>query len=546
MPWNRKTKFIVITGGVLSGLGKGIVTASIGKLFYPRFKVVPMKCDGYLNVDPGTMNPIEHGEVFVLEDGGEVDMDFGHYERIMGINCKFPWNLTTGKIFMRLVEKERNGIFLGKTVQMIPHATDEIKEAFYSVANEESADMLLIEIGGTVGDIENMLFLEAARQMRIELGAENVLFAHLSYVPVLEAVDEQKTKPTQQSVDLLREKGIMPDVIIGRSRHILEEKTKGKIALFCNVPIQAVFSSPNLESVYEMPLIFEKEGLRGLIERRLNIKHKADLKNWQALVSKMKKPASETTIALCGKYTKLKDSYVSIAEALNHAGAHLNAKVNLKWIDSEDLEKGNANLENAFSGVRGLIVPGGFGTRGTEGKIKAIGYAREKNIPFLGLCFGLQLAVVEFARDVCNLKDANSTEVDAKTKNPIIDIMPEQKNISRKGATMRLGAYPAYLKEKSRVWEIYGKQKIVSERHRHRYEVNPDYHDLLERNGMLISGTSKDGMLAEFVEIPKNRFFVATQAHPEFKSSLERPAPLFLSFVDACIDKKQTKLQVSS
>ncbi|MBI2529602.1 MAG: CTP synthase (glutamine hydrolyzing) [Candidatus Diapherotrites archaeon] len=545
MPWNKKTKFIVITGGVLSGLGKGIVTASIGKLFSPRLKVMPMKCDGYLNVDPGTMNPIEHGEVFVLEDGGEVDMDFGHYERIMGISCKFPWNLTTGKIFMRLVEKERNGNFLGKTVQMIPHATDEIKEAFYSVANEEGADMLLIEIGGTVGDIENMLFLEAARQMRIELGAENVLFAHLSYVPVLEAVDEQKTKPTQQSVDLLREKGIMPDVIIGRSRHILEEKTKQKIALFCNVPVQAVFSSPNLESVYELPLIFEKEGLRGLIERKLNIRHKADLKNWQALVSKMKKPAGETTIALCGKYTKLKDSYASIAEALSHAGAHLNARVNLKWIDSESLEKGNSNIENAFSGVRGLIVPGGFGTRGTEGKIKAIGYAREKNIPFLGLCFGLQLAVVEFARDVCNLKDANSTEVDAKTKNPIIDIMPEQKNISRKGATMRLGAYSAYLKEKSRVWEIYGKQKIVSERHRHRYEVNPDYHDLLERNGMLISGTSKDGMLAEFVEVPKNRFFVATQAHPEFKSSLERPAPLFFSFVDACIDKKQTKLQVS-
>lgn len=545
MPWNRKTKFIVITGGVLSGLGKGIVTASIGKLFSPRLKVVPMKCDGYLNVDPGTMNPIEHGEVFVLEDGGEVDMDFGHYERIMGINCKFPWNLTTGKIFMRLVEKERNGNFLGKTVQMIPHATDEIKEAFYSVANGESADMLLIEIGGTVGDIENMLFLEAVRQMRIELGAENVLFAHLSYVPVLEAVDEQKTKPTQQSVDLLREKGIMPDVIIGRSRHILEEKTKEKIALFCNVPFQAVISNPNLESVYELPLIFEKEGLRELIEKRLNIRHKADLKNWQALVSKLKKPASETTIALCGKYTKLKDSYVSIAEALNHAGAHLNAKINLKWIDSEALERGNADLESAFSGVRGLIVPGGFGTRGTKGKIKAIEYARMKNIPFLGLCFGLQLAVVEFARNACNLKDANSTEIDAKTKNPIIDILPEQKNISKKGATMRLGAYSAYLKEKSRVWEIYGKQKIVSERHRHRYEVNPDYHDLLERSGMLISGTSKDGMLAEFIEIPKHKFFVATQAHPEFKSGLEVPAPLFFSFVDACIDKRQAKLQIS-
>jgi len=529
-------KFIVVTGGVLSGLGKGVAAASIGNLITKaNLRVIPIKCDGYLNVDPGTMNPIEHGEVFVLDDGGEVDMDFGHYERFLGINCKFNWNLTMGKVYEAIRVKERRGDYLGKTVQLIPHVTDFIKQWFYKVAEEEKADVVMIEVGGTIGDIENELYVEACRQLKREVGADNILYVHLTYIPIPSNVHEQKSKPTQQSVALLRERGIEPDIIIGRCSEYLDEKLKKKISIFCGVEEKAVITGLDVDCVYKIPVVFSEEGINDIIKARLGIDSGVK-PEWKKLVDNLCKLDKSVNIAICGKYTKLEDSYASILEALKHCSANLRTKINVKMIETTDL-KSQEDVKKILKNINGVIVPGGFGSRGIEGKIEVIRYCRENNIPFLGICLGLQLSVVEFARNICGLKDANTTEVDEKTKNPIIDILPEQKKITDKGGTMRLGAYPAVMKEKTIIWELYGKQKEVSERHRHRYEVNPEYHKILQKNGMVFSGMSPNGKLIEFIELPrkKHKYFVGTQAHPELKSKLEKPGPLFYGLIKACL-----------
>ncbi len=481
------------------------------------------------------MNPIEHGEVFVLDDGGEVDMDFGHYERFLGVNCKFNWNLTMGKVYEAIRVKERRGDYLGKTVQLIPHVTDLIKEWFYKVAHEEKADVVLIEIGGTVGDIENELFIEACRQLKREVGAENILYVHLTYIPIPSNVHEQKSKPTQQSVALLRERGIEPDIIIGRCSEYLDDKIKEKISIFCGVEKNAVISGVDVDCVYKMPVVFSNEGINDIINKRLGISSGVR-PEWKKLVDNLDKLDKTVSIAICGKYTKLEDSYASILEALKHCSANLKTRINVKMIETTNV-KNQQDAKKLLKGICGVIIPGGFGSRGIEGKIEVIRYCRENNIPLLGICLGLQLSVVEFARDVCGLKDANTTEVEGKTKHPVIDILPEQKKITDKGGTMRLGAYTAVMKEKSLIWELYGKQEEVSERHRHRYEVNPEYHKLLNDKGLVFSGMSPDGKLVEFIELPraKHKYFVGTQAHPELKSRLENPAPLFYGLIKACL-----------
>lgn len=523
------TKYIIVTGGVLSGLGKGIAAASIGYLLSSRLNIVPIKCDGYLNVDPGTMNPFEHGEVFVLDDGGEVDMDFGHYERFLGISCQSKWNLTMGKIFNMVREKERRGDYLGKTVQYIPHVTDVIKKHIYEVAEEESADLVIVEIGGTVGDIENELFLDAMRQMKEDIGRDNIVYIHLTYVPIPYGVNEQKSKPTQQSVNLLKQRGIFPDIIIGRCSEFLSKEVRSKISSFCDVSSESVITGLDVDDIYEIPVIFEKEGLAEILHKKLNIYSPPDLRKWKRLIESLRKPKSEITIAICGKYTKLEDSYASIIESLNHCSAHLGCRINIEWIETTDIKE-----TVVLDGIDGVIVPGGFGVRGTEGKIDIIKKIREDNVPFLGLCLGLQLAVVEYARNVCRLNGANSTEFDTHAPFPVIDILPEQKEIKEKGGTMRLGAYEAVVKEGTVVKKLYD-SSIVSERHRHRYEVNPEYHKLLTDNGLVFSGMSKDGRLVEFIELPHLKYFVATQAHPELKSRLTKPSPLFYGFVKACL-----------
>jgi CTP synthase len=523
------TKYIIVTGGVLSGLGKGIAAASIGHLLSSKLKIVPIKCDGYLNVDPGTMNPYEHGEVFVLDDGAEVDMDFGHYERFIGVNCKSKWNLTMGKVFDMVRTKERRGDYLGKTVQYIPHVTDVIKGHIFEIAGEENPDLVIVEIGGTVGDIENELFLESVRQMREDVGRENIIYVHLTYVPVPYGVNEQKTKPTQQSVNLLKQRGIFPDIIIGRCSDYLTAGVKAKISNFCDVSSEAVITGLDVDDIYEIPLVFEKEGLPEIIHKKLNIYSPPDLSRWKKLIDNIRNPKREITVAMCGKYTQLEDSYASIIESFNHCSAHLSCSIHLKWVETTDLTDATF-----LDGVDGVVVPGGFGSRGTEGKIEVIRVARERNIPFLGLCLGLQLAVIEYARNCCGLEGANSTEMEPDTPHPVIDILPEQRNISDKGGTMRLGAYTAVLEEGSLVQRLYDSDE-VSERHRHRYEVNPEYHARIGENGMVFSGISRDGRLVEFIELPRLRYFVATQAHPELKSRMEKPAPLFLGFVEACL-----------
>ena len=523
------TKYITVTGGVLSGLGKGIAAASIGHLLSSKLKIIPIKCDGYLNVDPGTMNPFEHGEVFVLDDGAEVDMDFGHYERFLGVTCKSRWNLTMGKVFNMVRKKERKGDYLGKTVQYIPHVTDVIKNHIFEIVHEEKPDLVIIEIGGTVGDIENELFLEAMRQMKEDVGRDNIIYIHLTYVPIPYGVNEQKSKPTQQSVNLLKQRGIFPDIIIGRCSDFLTKEIKDKISNFCDVNSDAVITGLDVDDIYEMPIIFEQEGLPEIIHKKLNIYSPPDLRKWKKLVENIRNPDRQITVAMCGKYTKLEDSYASIIESFNHCSAHLNCKIDLKWVETTDLKD-----TSFLDGVDGLVIPGGFGSRGTKGKIEAIRLARERDIPFLGLCLGLQLAVIEFARNLCNLTGANSTEMDPDTPHPVIDILPEQKEITEKGGTMRLGAYPAALREGTFVHSLY-RSNEVSERHRHRYEVNPDYHLILQEKGMVFSGISPDRRLVEFIELPQLKFFVATQAHPELKSRMENPAPLFYGFVKACL-----------
>jgi len=540
------TKFIIVTGGVISGLGKGILTASIGKLLSSHYKCAAVKCDGYLNVDPGTMNPVEHGEVFVLDDGTECDMDFGHYERFVNVSAKGKWNFTMGKVFKSVMDKERHGDYLGKTVQFVPHVTNEIKQGFREIAKEENCDVLLIEIGGTVGDLENGLYLEAVRQLAWEEGKTNAMFVHLSYVPIPVGVHEQKSKPTQLSVKDLHEIGIWPDVIACRCSEYLTPKIKQKIALFCNVDEDAVITAIDVPSVYLIPGELERQGMKELIEKKLGLKISANgFGAWNNLAQKMADVKCSTSekkinIGICGKYTALGDSYASVVEALHHCSAQLGVNVCVSMVDTELIEKKEKSVEEAVKDLDGIIIPGGFGNRGWEGKIQVIKHAREKKIPFLGICLGLQAAVVEFARNKCGFLDADSTEMNPETKNKVITLMDEQRNVVDKGGTMRLGAYEAVIGEGTLVEQLYSSKK-VTERHRHRYEVNPNYHSALKEKGLVLSGLSPNGKLVEFIELKKEThpYFVATQSHPELKSKLEKPAPLFFGLVKTALELKK-------
>ncbi|MCS7105894.1 MAG: CTP synthase (glutamine hydrolyzing) [Candidatus Aenigmarchaeota archaeon] len=536
------SNYIFITGGVISGLGKGITTASIGKVLQLKgYTATAIKIDPYINMDAGTLRPTEHGEVWVTEDGGEIDQDLGHYERFLDTNISKEHNITTGQIYYTVIEKERKGEYLGKTVQPIPHITDEIKKRIKNVAKKTKADFVLVEIGGVVGDYENVLFLEAARQMKFE--GENVIFIHVVYLPVVKSLGEMKSKPAQHSIKELREIGIQPDFLVCRSEEPVDDVRKEKLSLFCSIQKEYIISNPNLENVYELPLVFEKQNFGEKILNKFGLKAKASgISEWRKFVEKMNSAKKIVKIGIVGKYFdvglyRLPDSYISVIEAIKHAAANNNAKPKIEWIDSKEFEKDRKKL-SILDSLDGVIVPGGFGKTGIEGKILAIKYAREKNIPFLGLCLGLQLAVIEFARNVCNLKNANSTEFDPKTPYPVVDILPEQKEIlkeSRYGASMRLGAYQAILKKGSLVWKLYGKKEKISERHRHRYEVNPNFHEILQKNGLVFSGISPDGRLVEFIELPNHKYFVATQAHPEFKSRPLKPAPLFDGLIKACL-----------
>jgi CTP synthase len=522
-------KYIVVTGGVLSGLGKGIASASIGNVLSSNYKIVPIKCDGYLNVDPGTMNPFEHGEVFVLDDGGEVDMDFGHYERFLGVTCKSEWNLTMGKVFNEIRKKERHGDYLGKTVQMVPHVSEWIKDYFIQIGDSNNADIMIIEIGGTIGDMENELYLHAVRELAREVGKKNILFVHLTYVPIPFGVNEQKSKPSQQSVSLLLQRGIQPDIVIARCSEILDKGIKNKIALFGNLNPEDILTGKDVEDVYKIPLNFEEQGISQLIARKLDINVKPKLDEWRKLIKQREEANKEITIAIAGKYTALEDSYASILEALHHCSAYYSTKINLRWIETSE-----KNLD--LNGVDGVIVPGGFGSRGVTGKIQTIKYCREHEIPFLGICYGLQIAVIEFARNICGIKNANSLEID-KNCDPVITLLEEQKSVTDKGGTMRLGSYPAQIKENTIVNSLY-KSSNVLERHRHRYEVNPKYHKIFEENGLIFSGMSPDKKLVEFIELKNHPYFVATQAHPELKSTLLKPAPLFKGLIKASLKRK--------
>jgi CTP synthase len=536
--------YIIITGGVISGLGKGITTASIGKILQLHgYKTTAMKIDPYMNFDAGTLRPTEHGEVWVTEDGGEIDQDLGHYERFLDINIPKYHNITTGQVYSAVIEKERKGKYLGKTVQPIPHVTDEIKVRIRRPANENSWDFVLVEIGGTVGDYENVLFLEAVRQMKQE--GDKVVFVHVTYVPMLDALGEAKTKPTQHSVKQLREIGIMPDFIITRSEKTLDNVRREKIAMFCNVHPDDVISNEDVDNIYGVSLLFEKQDLCRKILKKLNLrKDTNNLEEWKRFIRKISRLQNMVKIGIVGKYfdigtSQLSDSYISVIEAVKHAAWNNNVEPVISWIDSKEFENDKRKLRN-LDNLDGIIVPGGFGLSGIDGKIATIRYCRENGLPYLGLCLGMQLAVVEYARNACGLRDAHSTEIDKKTPHPVIDFIPEQVTIlqeSRYGATMRLGAYPAILKKGSIVEKLYDSDN-VSERHRHRYEVNPEYVEKLERCGIVFSGRSPDGVLMEFMELPKHPYFVATQAHPEFKSRPLKPAPLFDGLIKAAKKKK--------
>lgn len=531
---DSQTKWIVVTGGVMSGLGKGVVAASIGRLFSPKYTVIPVKCDGYLNVDPGTMNPVEHGEVFVLDDGGEVDLDFGHYERFMDVKCKSEWSLTSGAIFQALVEKERRGDFLGKTIQVIPHVTGQIRQRLQRIARKEKADIVLVEVGGTVGDLENLWFLEAMRELQAVLPPQDVCFVHLGHLPVVDARGQQKTKPLQQSIIFLRERGLFPHVIVGRTKQRLAPKTKQKLAWLCGVPLTHVISDPDLASIYELPLIFEAEGLRRVLSRHLGLPLANQLGPWKKLVGNMQHPKKRIKIAICGKYTELADSYLSVEEALIHAGAHLKCEVERVWIETTSLERGTPNLDRVLAGIHGVVVPGGFGARGTEGKISVIQYAREQGMPFLGLCYGMQLAVVEYARNVCGLERANSTEIDPDTPHPVVAILPEQVEVTQKGGTMRLGGQDVLITKSTKAHALFGRR--ARRRFRHRSEVNPDYVDRLRGNGLVFSGRARGQPIMQVLELKDHPFFMASQFHPELTSTLERPSPMFVQFIQSGLD----------
>ncbi|WP_308613143.1 CTP synthase [uncultured Eubacterium sp.] len=536
-----KQKYIFITGGVVSGLGKGITAASLGRLLKSRgLKVTAQKLDPYLNVDPGTMNPVQHGEVFVTDDGAETDLDLGHYERFIDESLSQNSNLTSGRVYWKVISDERKGVYGGQTIQIIPHVTNEIKR-YISRNAETGADVCLVEIGGTIGDIESQPFLEAIRQFAVEYGRENCVFIHVTLVPYLAASDELKSKPTQHSVKEMLALGIQPDIIVCRTEHPLTDDIKNKIALFCNVSKECVIENNNCDILYAVPMMLKEQKMDEVVMKKLGIDApNQDLSDWEEMLYALRNPKQTVKIALVGKYVELHDSYISVNEALKHGGISTMSAVDIHWIDSESLEADDANLDEILGDMDGILVPGGFGSRGIEGKILAANYARTHGIPYLGICLGMQIAIIEFARNVLNMQGANSAEINPETPFPLIDILPEKKNISDLGGTLRLGQYPCVLNEKSKSYQLYGEKEIF-ERHRHRYEVNNDYRDSLLQGGMIFAGTSPDNHIVEMIELPDHPWFVACQFHPEFKSRPNKPHPLFRGFVTAAAKRMKNK-----
>lgn len=533
------TKYIFVTGGVVSSLGKGIIGASLGRLLKARgYSVAIQKFDPYINVDPGTMSPFQHGEVFVTDDGAETDLDLGHYERFTDTDLGQINNVTSGSVYQTVIKKERRGDYLGATVQTIPHITNEIKSRIVKAKNQFKTDFLIIEIGGTIGDIESLPFIEAIRQFKTEVGYGNAISVHCTLLPYLPTSGELKTKPSQHSVTVLRSYGLQPEILVCRTSRAIPKTEKEKLALFCSVPKEAVIECKDMKSIYEVPLALEDQKMASVVLNRLNMEDKkADLKSWTKLVDKIKNPKNTIKVAIAGKYTKLSDAYISVVESLKHAGYANDAQIEIKWINSEDCID-DTKAKELLKDIQAVVVPGGFGIRGIEGKLNVIKYARENNIPFLGLCLGMQCAVIEYARNVAGLKGANSTEFDENTPFPVIDLMLEQKNVQGYGGTMRLGKYECHIKKNSKAFEAYKSAKIF-ERHRHRYEVNSEYVEKLKQAGIVFSGLSPDGMLCEIVEIPELDWFVASQFHPEFKSRPEKPHPLFYGLIKTAKDKAE-------
>ena len=534
------TKYVFVTGGVVSGLGKGITASSLALLLKSRgYKVFMQKFDPYFNIDPGTMNPIQHGEVFVTYDGCETDLDLGHYERFIDEELNYTSNITSGKIYSSVIEKERHGDYLGATVQLVPHITNEIKNKVYEAGLTSKADIVITEIGGTVGDIESQAFIETLRQIQYEKGESETAFVHTTLIPYIVGSNELKTKPTQNSVKDLQNMGIRPNFLVCRTPFSTSDSLKEKLSLFCNLKKENIIDCVDTKNIYEIPLNLHKQGIDELILKQFNLPiNKINLTDWENLIHRMENLKDEIEIALVGKYVELHDAYLSVAESLRHAGYKYHTKININWINSENLEKENCNLKEIFKNSKGILIPGGFGNRGIEGKIKAIRYARENNIPFLGICLGMQLAVIEFARNVCKLEDCNSTEFDPLCKNPIIDLMSDQKSVINMGGTLRLGNYDCKIKKGTLAYSDY-KQENIKERHRHRYEFNNKYMELLASFGMVFSGINEESNLVEIIELPKHKHFIACQFHPEFKSRPTRPHPLFDSFVKASIENKK-------
>ena len=537
----NSTKYIFITGGVVSGLGKGITAASLGRLLKSRgLKVTAQKLDPYLNVDPGTMNPVQHGEVFVTDDGAETDLDLGHYERFIDESLSQNSNLTSGRVYWKVISDERKGVYGGQTIQIIPHVTNEIKRYINRNA-DTGADVCLVEIGGTVGDIESQPFLEAIRQFAVEVGRENCLFVHVTLVPYLAASDELKSKPTQHSVKEMLSIGISPDIIVCRTEHPLTDDIKNKIALFCNVDKECVIENNNCDILYAVPMMLKEQHMDDVVIKKLGIKcGERNLADWEHMLEALRNPKQTVKIAMVGKYVELHDSYISVNEALKHGGIETRSAVDIIWIDSETLEGDNVDLDKVLGDMDGILVPGGFGSRGIEGKINACQYARTHGIPYLGICLGMQIAIIEFSRHVLGLNDANSAEINPDTPYPVIDILPEQKDVTDMGGTMRLGQYPCALNPESKSYQLYG-ASMIYERHRHRYEVNNDYRNDLLSGGMIFAGTSPDNHIVEMVEIPEHPWFVACQFHPEFKSRPNKPHPLFRGFVTAAAERMKNK-----
>lgn len=538
-------KYIFVTGGVVSSLGKGITAASLGRLLKNRgLKVTIQKFDPYINVDPGTMSPYQHGEVFVTDDGAETDLDLGHYERFIDINLSKNSNVTTGKIYSTVITKERRGEYLGGTVQVIPHITNEIKDRVIRAGRETNADVVITEIGGTVGDIESLPFLEAIRQIKSDMGRENVMYIHVTLIPYIKAAGELKTKPTQHSVKELRSIGIQPNVIVCRSEHAISPDMKRKLALFCDIDVDSVIEALDADVLYEVPLMLRDQGLDEIVVRHLKLPaQEPDLREWEGLVERVKSLRNKVEIAIVGKYVELHDAYLSIVESLSHAGFANESEVEIRWVNAEEVTF--ANVDDLLRGVAGILVPGGFGDRGIEGKINAIKYAREKQIPFFGICLGMQVAVIEFARHVVGLSQANSSEIHPTTPYPVIDLLPEQREIEDLGGTMRLGLYPCKVVENTKAFIAY-KDELVYERHRHRYEFNNEYREIITEAGLVISGTSPDGRLVEMIELPNHPWFLAVQFHPEFTSRPNRPQPLFRDFVEAAIVYSKEEMNVKT